>query len=363
MSLVELMVAVAIGMIGILIITQAYVTGDKFNRSTLGEGGTQTNGLIALYSIERDARMSGYGFNNSGALGCGNIYWYFDDGTPSYSSNVPPYTGTLPNISLSPVLITFDTGTPANPDQVSVMYSRESERIMPTTVSSFNAKSSEVSVDGTDGFKAGDLVLMVNGDGCTLGKITTVQTSAQKLQLNPGASGPHNPPAWGDFPTTYAGGDSILNLGDPVLRTYLIGNGKLRVSEALLSTGSATPVDLVDGIVDLRALYGKDTDADNAVDSYDVTTPTSGAQWMQVLSIKIGMLARIGTYEKRSAGATDCDATITVPTWSGSAAAGMVAAANPFRAISVAANSEDRCYRYRVFETTVPLRNMIWRAS
>lgn len=359
MSLVELLVAVAIGMIGILIITQAYITGDKFNRSTLGEGGAQTNGLIALYSIERDARMSGYGFNNSGALGCGNIFWYFD---PSYSSNIGG--GSLPNISLSPVLITFDTVTPANADQVSVMYSRESERIMPTSISSFNAKSSEVSVDGTDGFKAGDLVLLVNAGGCTLGKITQVQGVAQKLQLNPGASGPHNPPAWGSFPNnTYAGGDTILNLGDPVLRTYLIGNGKLRVSEALLSTGAATPVDLVDGMIDMRALYGKDTNADNIVDRYDTTTPTNSAEWIQVLSIKIGILARIGTYEKRSVGATDCDATVTVPTWSGSAVAGQVAVANPFQAVSVAANNEGRCYRYRVFETTVPLRNMIWRAS
>ena len=358
MSLIELLVAVAIGMIGILIITQAYITGDKFNRSTLGEGGTQTNGLIALYSIERDARMSGYGFNNSGALGCGNIFWYFD---PSYSSNIGG--GTLPNISLSPVLITMDTVTPANADQLTVMYSRESERIMPTSISSFNAKSSEVSVDGTDGFKAGDLVLMVNASGCTLGSITQVQGVAQKLQLNPGSGGPHNPSAWGSFPTSYASGDSILNLGNPVLRTYLIGNGKLRVAEALLSTGAATPVDLVDGIIDMRALYGKDTNADNIVDRYDTTTPANSAGWIQVLSIKIGILARIGTYEQRTVGAIDCDATTAVPAWSGSVVAGQVAVANPFRAVSVAANNEGRCYRYRVFETTVPLRNMIWRAS
>ena len=41
MSLVEILVAVAIGLIGILIIMQAYITSDKFNRSTLGAGGAQ----------------------------------------------------------------------------------------------------------------------------------------------------------------------------------------------------------------------------------------------------------------------------------------------------------------------------------
>jgi type IV pilus assembly protein PilW len=357
MSLVELLVAVAIGLIGILIITQAYLVGDNFNRATLGEGGAQTNGLVSLYTIERDARNAGYGFNNSAALGCGNIFWYYD---PNYSANTPP-GGSLPNITLAPLVITHDLVTPANPDKISFMYSSEGERMMPTTVSSFNSKSSEVSVDGTDGFKIGDLVLMVNAGGCTLGKITQVQGVAQKLQLNPGVSAPFNPPAWGNFPTSYASGDSILNLGNPTVRTYQIGSGKLQTIDALFTTGAATSVDLVDSIVDLRALYGKDTNADNVVDRYDYTTPTTSAEWLQVTSAKIAVLARIGNYEKKSVGASECDATTVVPAWSGSAVSGPITTANPFLAISVASGSEDRCYRYRVFETTVPLRNMIWR--
>ena len=70
MTLVEILVAVAIGMIGIVIITQAYLTSDNFNRSTLGESGAQTNGLIGLYTIERDVRNAGYGIADSAALGC-----------------------------------------------------------------------------------------------------------------------------------------------------------------------------------------------------------------------------------------------------------------------------------------------------
>ncbi len=348
MSLVEILVAVLIGMIGILIITQAYLTSENFNRSTLGEGGAQTNGLIALYTIERDARMSGYGFNNSAALGCGAIYWYYD---PNYSGNMG---GTLPNIVLAPVYITVDAD-PTVPDQLTVMYSSEGERMLPTTISSFKAPSSEVSVDGTDGFKENDLVLLVNSGGCTLGRITQVQGVAQKLQLNPGVSAPQNPPAWGSFPTSYTSGDSILNLGNPVVRTYHIGGGKLRLTESLLQTGAATPFDLVDSIVDLRAQYGKDTDNDGIVDTYNNTTPATSAEWLQVLSLRIGILARIGTYEKPASG-TDCDATTNsaLVSWTG----------GQFGAVDVTtASSQDRCYRYRVFETTVPLRNMIWRVS
>jgi type IV pilus assembly protein PilW len=63
------------------------------------------------------------------------------------------------------------------------------------------------------------------------------------------------------------------------------------------------------------------------------------------------MLARIGNYEKPASGA-NCDATTAAPTWTGGS----------FPAVDIATvTSQDRCYRYRVFETTVPLRNMIWR--
>ena len=358
LSLVEVMVAVVIGMIGILVITQAYLTSDNFNRATLGEGGAQMNGLVALYSVERDVRMAGWGINHSGALGCGNIYWFY---TPSYSANVSG--GTLPNIVLAPVVITHNSGTPTTPDQITILYSSDSERMLPTTIANFSSASSEVSVDGTDGFTVGDMVLLVNaaGTNCTLSKIAAIQAVAQKLQFT---SGPYNPSAWGSFPTTYAKDDTLLNLGTPTLRTFMVGNGKLQLSEGLLSTGTATVSDLADSVVDLRALYGKDTNNDNIVDRYDTTTPTTSAGWQQVLSIKVGILARIGNFEKPSVSGGNCDATTAQPTWSGTTVAGLIAVANPFQAIDAAtATSQDRCYKYRVFETTVPVRNMIWRAS
>ena len=346
LSLVEVMVAVLIGLIGILIITQAYITGDRFNRSTLGEGGAQTNGLIALYSVERDVRLSGYGIANSAALGCGEIHWYYD---PDYSGSAG---GTLPDIKLAPILITVTAG---QADQITVMYGADAERMMPSSITAFNASSSEVTVDGTAGFKENDLVLLVGTGGCTLGKITQVQPGPQKLQLNPGVSAPQNPPAWGSFPTTYASGDMIMNLGNPIVRTYSIASNKLRVTEGLLQSGANTPQELVDGIMDMRAQYGKDTTGDGVVDTWNNTEPLNSTEWTQVLALRMAVLARIGNFERPSVSGGNCDATTAAnaPTWSGGA----------FGEIDVATvTSEDRCYRYRVFETTIPIRNMIWRS-
>lgn len=355
LSLVELMVAVLIGLVGILAMTQAYIMSDQFNRSTTGEGSAQTGGLVALYTMERDFRMAGYGIANSTALGCGAIDWYYD---PNYSATIT--TGSpLPTLTLAPVVIT-SSGT--NPHSITVMFSTSAERLMPTQITTFNAKSSEITVDGVSGFRTNDLILLVNTTGttrCTLAKITQVQSGPQKLQMNPGVSAPYNPPAWGSFPGTYAGGDLILNLGNPAVRTYSISNNKLRVNDALLQAAGSTALDIVDGIVDLRAQYGLDNGAsggtanDGIVDEYTTTTPTTSAQWQQLLSIRVGVLARIGVYEKPSSGA-NCDATTTARTWSG----------GTYSRLNVAtATSEDRCYRYRSFESVIPLRNMIWRAA
>jgi type IV pilus assembly protein PilW len=365
LSLVEILVAVTIGMIGIMIITHVYLTSERFNRSTIGEGGAQTNGLIALFSIEREVRSSGYGIADSSVLGCGEVFWYHN---PNYSKNITA-SSPLERIFAAPVFIETDTTSPfTDPDRITVMFGSDAERMVPGQIKSFTAGSNLVDTESKVGFAANDMVLLVGGTGCTLAKVTAVEVDpSQKLQLNPGT--PNNPASWGSFPTAYGIGDMIINLGaTPHIRRYSIVAGRLRSTDLLALPGGAgtAEVDLTDGIVDLRAQYGKDNGIDNGtvdaaafapndyqLDQFSSTTPANSAEWQQVLSIRVGLLARIGDYEKPNA-AGECGATTTAPSWSGGA----------FSAIDIATTtSPDRCYRYRVFETTVPLRNMIWRAS
>jgi len=353
MSLVEVVVAIGIGMIGILVIAQAYITADRFNRSTLGEGGGQTNGTIALFTLERDVRMAGYGMSDVALMGCGKINWYYD---PNYSQNLG---GTLPDVTIAPIAIAV---TPGQPDQITVMYST-SDRTLPGKLSkSMPAASSELNVDGTVGFAEWDLVLMVNTTAptsCTMMQVSEVQPVAAKLQHNPGVNAPYNPPGAGLFPA-YSKDDLLFNLGNPKVRNYSIVDGRLRLADALLSAAGAAPYDFVDGVVDLRAEYGKDNGIDNGtvsnavylandgiVDSYSNVAPASGPEWQQVYSVRVAVLARIGAYERPVGGA--CTATTAAPTWADGTRTFIVPEGLP------------SCYRYRMFETVVPLRNLIWR--
>jgi len=374
MSLVEILVAVAIGLIGILIITQAYLSSDSFNRSTLGEGGAQTNGTIALFTMQRDLRMSGYGLADSRALACGNIDWYY---SPNYSGSLG---GSLPNLTLAPIVIGTTAGAP---DTLTIMYSSDANRMVPSTLTKpMPSSSSELNVDGTAGFEIGNKVLLVSDTApvtCTLEQVSTVQTSASKIQHNPGGSAPYNPSGGGLFPP-YGTNALVFNLGNPIVHAYSVVKtdptctsgcqASLRLTDDIF-LGGGTPYDLLDGIVDLKAQYGKDNGVDNGtvsnsvytandgiIDSYDSVTPATGAEWQQVIAVRLAVLARVGNYERPATPGGNCAATTAMPNWSGSGSG------SAFNSIDVAtAASADRCYRYRVFETVVPLRNMIWRVS
>ncbi len=270
------------------------------------------------------------------------------------------------------MLITTAAG---QPDQITVMYASAATRLAPVALTTASP-AGQFKVDGTYGFFAGDLVLAVNLSGapnCSLRKLTGVSAATAQLGYNPGAAGEYNPPPAGNgLLPGYVKDDLVFDLGQVRRRTFAIVNNNLRATDSLLSAGGTTAFDVVDGIVDMRAQYGKDNGVNNGtvsnttytlgdgiIDSFDNNPPVTSSDWTQVLAVRVGVLARIGNFEKPSVSGGNCDATTTtsLPTAFG-------LAGSPFNAVDVATpSSQARCFRYRVFETVIPLRNMIWRAS
>lgn len=361
LTLIEVMVGMVIGLIGIVIITQVYLVNENFKRSTTSAGGAQVNGAIALYTIERDLRMAGYGIASSDALGCGQLQYYYNG---NYST---PPGGTLPAIVVAPVVITDGVG---GPDTISVLYGNEDERTVPATISKNMASAAaDINLDNPTGFSdtPGDLIVASQGGVCTLIQVTTVNTSTLQLVHAGSGTAPWNPvaPAF----TAYTQGALVYNLGRPTLNIYSISSGSLQLlsrftgsSSTVVPSYNNTPVKLINDIVDLQAQYGKDNGVNNGtvtnasysaddgvVDSYDNVTPTTAAAWQQVLSIRLGVLARSQNYEKPDPPGGACAATTVAPTWSGGT--------------FTVPGGIPSCYKYRAFETVVPLRNMLWRQS
>src|SRR2546422_437658 len=69
-SMVELMVAMVISLIGVIIIFQVFEASEGVRRTTTSGGDAQQNGAVALYLMERDLRNSGMGINDTIYAGC-----------------------------------------------------------------------------------------------------------------------------------------------------------------------------------------------------------------------------------------------------------------------------------------------------
>jgi type IV pilus assembly protein PilW len=109
----------------------------------------------------------------------------------------------------------------------------------------------------------------------------------------------------------------------------------------------------------LRALYGKDTNADGVVDQYDTTTPTTSAGWQQLRAIRLAVVGRSAQYEKELV-------TTAKPQWDVGASATVSGAADCGTSkcvtldVEATVGSDWQHYRYKVFDTVIPLRNLLW---
>jgi len=405
--MIELMVAMLIGLIGMIIIFQVFEVSEGIKRTTTSGGDAQQNGAVALYVIERDLRNAGMGFNDTPTAGCQIIG--FDSkraaSTPSAPPDFPPGGSTM---LLVPARI-VSTGVSTDPDELTIFYGSKPHIVNATTLSATMANPTSIlMVRNPYAYRPGDLILLQDpgtAKQCSIMEVTNNHPFALPvLHNNAGSSytltsmntalARFNKP--GGLGVTYDGLNAnvtlVFNLGNiydpagapdlPVHNTYSIVNKSLTVTSLFVPTLPATsPSPLVsavaDNIVHMRALYGVDDgpynpapgggpnlgDGDGIVDRY-VDAATFNAivplPWRYIIAVRVAVVARSALPEKPSEGASGCDATTDGtetppgpdrrPKWSGGV-------------FNLTADPEWKCYRYRVFETTVPLRNWIWRSS
>src|SRR3989442_3725275 len=83
-SMVELLVAMLIGLIGMIIIFQVFQVSEGIKRSTTSGGDAQQNGVIALYTIEREFKNAGMGFHDTRFFGCNILRYDKQRPTPNF---------------------------------------------------------------------------------------------------------------------------------------------------------------------------------------------------------------------------------------------------------------------------------------
>ena len=353
-TLVEVMVSTVVALFATLAILQSFATSEGYRRTASAGGDASFSGAIGSYMIGGDLKMAGYGVNTSTYLGC--AVSGIDEGPPVRAIN----------FTLAPAQIT-PGATNATPDTVTVVSSSIASNPGPIGLSTALASNtSTYQIANPFGVDAGDVIVLAQaGQPCTLvqatntpingtpGNQNTVQHTTGFYRTDGGASVPVRYNPVGGIGPAYGAGTVLMDLGKaPTVNTYYIQNNTLMVDQ--LVTGQlAQPV--AANIVQMKALYGKDTNADGIVDTWNTTAPVTSTDWAAVLAIRLALVARSAQPEKPDPTTGQCATTTASPsvTWDDGTAT----------VLDLSANASWKCYRYRVFHLTASLRNSIWTPS
>jgi type IV pilus assembly protein PilW len=325
-----------------LVILQMYQVFEGQKRTTTTGGDAQENGLFALTMIERDAKMAGYGLSTSQTLACNTYFTYRDTG-----SGTP---GPIPDFSTAPITIA-DGGT--GPDTITLRSATTLVGGAPASIrENMPMPSAQFKVNTIFGFTPESLILVVQGGNCTLMEVETVQTSlhighgpdqSQLSTTNPN----YNPPAncytgsnaCASFPA-YTVGALVFNLSDISIKTYSINSA----SSLQLVDNSAPAIPIAAQIVELQAQYGIADVGSQAVNNWvdatgtDWAAPTP-ANIRRIKAVRIAVVARSTQQEKVVVTGTP------LQLWPGK---------------TMALSTDDQRYRYKIYQTIIPLRNVMW---
>lgn len=350
-TLVEIMVGLGIGMLATVVIIQVLSVFEAQRRTTTGTADAQTNGGIALYSIGRELQMAGYPLMpvTDSALECTAL---------TVNGVADP---TVPN-RLSPVAIVNGVaaaGVSAS-DTITIRYGNAPMGGVPTPITAVGAPGANDATVGTNlGCQAGDISLITSGTACAMSSVSGVAaTTTVTLASAAGAAISANLAcmgAWNEVSYRAFGG----NLERCVLATAVANGGNCDPAGA-----NANFVPRLAGIVNLQAQYGVAATASSNVITQWVSA--SGGIWAaptvadrnRIKSVRIAVVARNAKLEPDVVTAACSSTTTAAPAglcaWEGSAA-------SPAPVLDLSAGDADWArYRYRVFETIIPLRNMVW---
>lgn len=388
-SLVELMVSVVIGLLAMVFVMRTNVSFEINRRGSIGGSDSMQNGVVALFSMENDAAQSGWGLNDPLLLGCAGLVYD--------SQNYAGAAGTVA-MTLAPVSVVFNG---ANPDRISFSAGTSDAGTGSVGLAAAAAVgAAALSIDQVPwGFKVRDVLAIAPtvaggtcatpaiadsaGSCCTLAQVSSLVQAPPTLNIvNDGTTGTRFNPAGGLLAAYGTGTTKVFNLGQGdslSFHTWDVNNGVLRLRATDLSGASNAPVSAVSGIVSIKALYGFDTRAGAAftpdlgltisqwsaglITVDQAGTPLTVPQaYQRLAAVRLAVVARSREPEKPNATGTCPNTTAVLPTVFSSQQPAAIATVPIQVNVAVAGDAVDwTCYRYRVFETIVPLRNVGWK--
>ena len=362
-SLVEIMVGLVIGMIGVVVIMQILETAERQKRTTASGTDAQVNGTIALYALERDIRLAGYGLASVNLLNC-RINFYNSARTPNLS------TFTAAPVVINPAGIPVgDTGS----DVLQIAYGNSGGVVEGATLATsspfVSAGLPNYGLNNSAGLAQNEFVIFAEtAKLCWLAQITdpivppNIITRANQWNQAAGTG------------VTSSNVGRVFNAGRQLrVVVYAVRNGRLTQCDMLASpcedasrvADGAVWVEISPGIVGLTASYGRDDRIADPVsvatraavpNVWDQTAPNLGiadaqpnlvnaCDWVRIPVLAIALLARGSQLEATAV-------TAAAPQW-------RVGNGGSFNMAGLPGWQNSR---YKVLQTVVPIRNILWMA-
>lgn len=335
------MVGLAIGMVATLVILNVMVMFDARRRSVGSGIDAQVNAAFASTWLARELRSAGHGLGPSTALGC----------------QVHRAAAGMPdaNFILAPVTIT--QGDDGSPDTLTVLAASEQALPAARLIAPYTVGDGRVTLDSILGVTEGTQLLLhtAGQPDCALLSVAATSVGAYTIQpteVSGRLSG-----------VVFATDSAVVNLGRLRYRRLMVDSAqRLQLSNFNTASGSWVTSTQSDGVVNLQLQYGFDTRtgtqtapqvtrwSDLMLDADADGQSGDPGDWQRMVAIRFALVVRSTQRREES-----CDAPI--PIWLAGDASGELVTTD----ISLAHISEWRCWRYRVLQAEVPLRNQLWR--
>ncbi|SDX07099.1 type IV pilus assembly protein PilW [Collimonas sp. OK242] len=369
LSLIELMVAMVIGLVVSLAIFSVMSVSEARKRNTTGANDMNQNGAFALYQLDQAIRSAGTGFSQRYALTFGCAINANNSGKAVIppASLPSPFSSLTANIGgafrMAPVIISQDPNGKLS-DTLIVMAGSAGYGEMPIESTSVpTASPSALHLLNTLSFSAGQQLLVAERPGDSSGSLSAcLLESVDNTYSGSASSGVL--PLGGKFYTagtdkalaSYSSSSVALNLGfNPSFQLYGVGSNNALVAFDLLN-GTAAGADLIaDGVVEMHAIYGVDN-ANNGTIAWTAPTGTyaasalldgsvdAGKRIAAIKAIRIGLITRSAVEDKNVVLST-----ATLPAMFDGTA---------FSYAKTLSEGEQK-FRYRVLDATIPLRNAL----
>jgi type IV pilus assembly protein PilW len=348
-TLIELMVALVIGLLLSLAAASMAITFDSGRRSNIASNISGVNGTTSLSTLSASLGMAGTGLVYPGVGGepvttCSTVYAH--EGV------------TLSGVTINPVSI---DASKANSDRLTFAYTTggsSSSRLRPAAV--LAALNDDITVTANGAINAGEDIFLLSGvdKTCTLRTVTTltanvpVAPATGTLTLHFDASAPHNGSVGSPAPiySSYF----VAPIKQLVYQEWYVEDKLLKFNNRLANTVNI----VADGALYLRAQYGTQSGTSDFGWQDSSTVP------INLKAIRTALVVQGGDQEKQ-ADPANCtrttDPNIALGAWLDSAGSPITV---DISSLTTTAGGNLvpnwQCFYYKTYTSITPLRSLMW---